>query len=297
MAMRTAYYSKVILFGEYSMIFDATALMIPLTRFSAQWSQPSSLSPEARASNASLRRFADFMGQHEAMRDLLDLQQFNLDLAQGLYLRSDVPSGYGLGSSGMLVAAVYDRYALKKIEDLLQLKSVFGQMESFFHGSSSGIDPLQCFLGQPFRISSQGLSLLPANFMPADIHVFLADTGIKSNTKPLVQYFKKKREDAAYLRDFQNDYVPCVKACIDSLIADRKEDFFSSLRQLTDGQLKFLRPMISDNSIDLFLERPDFHIGFKISGSGGGGYVLGFTDDVEKTRSFMNDTPLLWIKP
>lgn len=294
--MRKEYYSKVILFGEYSMIFDATALMIPLTRFSAKWSQVSPLTSEGRASNASLQRFADYLCQLEEMKDLLDLQHFKQDLAQGLYLRSDVPSGYGLGSSGMLVAAVYDRYALKKMEDLLQLKTVFGKMESFFHGSSSGIDPLQCFLGQPFRISSQGLSLLPPDFMPADIHVFLTDTGIKSNTKPLVQYFKNKREDADYLRGFQNEYVPCVNACIDYLIADRKEDFFTSLRQLTDGQLKFLRPMISDNSIDLFLERPDFHIGFKISGSGGGGYVLGFTDDVEKTLSFMNDAPLLWIK-
>ena len=38
--MRDRYYSKVILFGEYSMIFDATALMIPLKRFSAQWQFP-----------------------------------------------------------------------------------------------------------------------------------------------------------------------------------------------------------------------------------------------------------------
>ena len=40
--MRDRYYSKVILFGEYSMIFDATALMIPLKRFSAQWQFPQS---------------------------------------------------------------------------------------------------------------------------------------------------------------------------------------------------------------------------------------------------------------
>ena len=45
--------------------------------------------------------------------------------------------------------------------------------------------------------------------------------------------------------------------------------------------------MITDNSIDLFLEKPDFHIGFKISGSGGGGYVLGFTDDMEQTNAFL----------
>ena len=71
--------------------------------------------------------------------------------------------------------------------------------------------------------------------------------------------------------------------------------FFKALRQLTDGQLRFLRPMITDDSIDLFLERPDFNIGFKISGSGGGGYVLGFTDDVEQTKVFMEGYSLIWI--
>ena len=289
------YHSKIILFGEYSMIFDATALMVPLKRFSAQWRNASHLSPEAAASNASLQRFADYLSTLDEAKDCIDLMRFNHELQYNLYLDSNVPSGYGLGSSGVLVAAVYDRFALHKSDDLLQMKSLFGKMESFFHGSSSGIDPLQCYLGQPFRITAQGVTLLPEDFIPTDIHVFLADTGTKSNTKPLVQYFKKKRDDASYLRGFQTAYVPCVTACIDHLVAGKKEAFFGSLSQLTDGQLKFLRPMITDNSIDLFLERPDFNIGFKISGSGGGGYVLGFTDDINKTKTFMEGYDLIWI--
>lgn len=289
------YHSKIILFGEYSMIFDATALMVPLSRFSAQWRNASHLSESAAASNASLQRFADYLSTLDEAKDVIDLRRFNHELQYNLFLDSDVPSGYGLGSSGVLVAAVYDHYATQKTDDLLQLKALFGKMESYFHGSSSGIDPLQCYLGQPFRITPQGVSMLPVDFMPDDIHVFLADTGQKSNTKPLVQYFKKKREDMDYLRAFQSDYVPCVSACIDHLVAGEKEAFFSSLRQLTDGQLKFLRPMITDDSIDLFLEKPDFNIGFKISGSGGGGYVLGFTDDVEKTKTFMEGYELIWV--
>ena len=295
-AMRESYYSKVILFGEYSMIFDATALMMPLRLFSAQWSHSSRLMAQgAAASNASLQRFADYLSGLDGIGTYLDLDKFHFDLNHELFLESNVPSGYGLGSSGTLVAAVYDRYAQCKIDDLLELKSLFGKMESFFHGSSSGIDPLQCYLGKPFRISAEGVTLLSDDFIPSEIHVFLADTGKKSNTKPLVQYFKAKREDAEYLQVFQTEYVPCVSACIDGLIAGEKEQFFKSLRQLTDGQLRFLRPMITDDSIDLFLERPDFNIGFKISGSGGGGYVLGFTDDLEKTKAFLGGYDLIWL--
>ena len=277
------------------MIFDVTALMVPLKRFSAQWRNASHLDEGAKASNVSLQRFADYLSTIDEAKDNLDVLRFNHELQYNLYLDSDVPSGYGLGSSGVLVAAVYDRYAMQKQDDLLQLKTLFGKMESYFHGSSSGIDPLQCYLGKPFRITSQGVTLLPEDFIPSDIHVFLADSGKKSNTKPLVQYFKNKREDASYLNAFQSEYVPCVTACIEQLIKGEKSDFFASLRQLTQGQLKFLRPMITDNSIDLFLERPDFNIGFKISGSGGGGYVLGFTDNIEKTKAFMEGYDLIWV--
>jgi mevalonate kinase len=295
--MRYTYYSKVILFGEYSMIFDSTALMIPLRKFSARWRSSSRLMAQgAAASNASLQRFADYLSSLDGIGGVLDMEKFRYELYNEQYLDSNIPSGYGLGSSGTLVAAVYDRYVRKKTDELLQLKTLFGRMESFFHGSSSGIDPLQCYLNQPFRITPQGVTLLPEGFMPSGIHVFLADTGIKSNTKPLVQYFKKKREDEEYLKAFQTTYVPCVSACIDHLVAGEKDAFFVALRQLTDGQLKFLRPMITDNTIDLFLERPDFNIGFKISGSGGGGYVLGFTDDVERAKAFMEGYSLIWVE-
>ena len=168
--MRDRYYSKVILFGEYSMIFDATALMIPLKRFSAQWQFPQSRNlASSLPSNQSLKHFCKYLSENQGLSNLFDFQSFNKDLNDGLFLASNVPSGYGLGSSGTLVAAVYDRYAMQKTDDCLQLKTLFGQMESFFHGSSSGIDPLQCYLGQPFRITPKGLQILSDDFLKKDI--------------------------------------------------------------------------------------------------------------------------------
>ena len=287
--MRERYYSKVILFGEYSMIFDATALMIPLTRFSAQWRFASHLDASGgAASNASLRRFSDYLSTVEEVKDVIDLQRFDRDLQYNLFLDSNVPSGYGLGSSGTLVAAVYEGYAKQKTDDLLQLKMLFGKMESYFHGSSSGIDPLQCYMGKPFKITPVGVQLLSDDFLKKDIHICLIDTKIKSNTKPLVDHFKQQREDTAFLSRFQNEYVPCVTSCIDSMIQGDTNLFFKSLKQLTKGQLEFLRPMITDNTMDLFTADFDFHFGVKISGSGGGGYVLGFTDDVPRANELLS---------
>jgi len=294
--MRERYYSKVILFGEYSMIFDSTALMVPLKNFSAQWRFASHLLAQgSAASNASLQRFADYLSTLNGIKDNLDLQRFNHELYYNLFLDSNVPSGYGLGSSGTLVAAVYDAYAKQKTDDYLKLKEIFGKMESFFHGSSSGIDPLQCYLGQPFKITPKGLQILSDDFLNKDIHICLIDTKIKSNTKPLVNHFKKQRENPEFLRHFQTEYQPCVKACIDTMISGDKELFFNALKQLTKGQLEFLCPMITDNTLDLFTADYDFNFGVKISGSGGGGYVLGFTDDVPKASNLLNGFEVIWL--
>ena len=294
--MRERYYSKVILFGEYSMIFDSTALMVPLKQFSAQWRFASHLLAQgSAASNASLQRFAEYLSTLNGIKDNLDLQRFNHELYYNLFLDSNVPSGYGLGSSGTLVAAVYDAYAKQKTDDYLKLKEVFGKMESYFHGSSSGIDPLQCYLGKPFKITPKGVQILSDDFLNKDIHICLIDTKIKSNTKPLVNHFKKQRNDADFLKRFQKDYVPQVKSCIETMISGDNELFFNSLKKLTKGQLEFLRPMITDNTIDLFTADYDFNFGVKISGSGGGGYVLGFTDDVDKTSDLIKDFEVIWL--
>lgn len=292
--MRERYYSKVILFGEYSMIFDSTALMVPLKRFSAQWRFASS-AQGSTASNASLKRFADYLSTLNDAKEILDLQRLNRDLRYNLYLDSNVPSGYGLGSSGTLVAAVYDGYAKQKTDDLLALKTLFGQMESYFHGSSSGIDPLQCYLGKPFKITPRNVEILNDGFLRNDIHICLIDTKIKSNTKPLVEHFKAQRENPEFLKRFQTEYLPYVKKCINAMIWNDKKVFFSSLRLLTKGQLEFLRPMITDNTLELFTADYDFNFGVKISGSGGGGYVLGFTDDVDATSNLLRDFEVAWL--
>lgn len=293
--MHVNYYSKVILFGEYSMIFDSIALMIPLKRFSAQWRFTDRDKPESIASNRSLSRFLSYLAQNEELSCTLDLQRFRVDLDHGLHLDSNVPSSYGLGSSGTLVAAVYDAYALQKTDDLMDLKRLFGIMESFFHGSSSGIDPLQCYLGEPFKISSEGITRLGDDFLKKDIHVCLIDTKVKSKTGPLVEYFKRQRQDEVYLKGFQTEYVPLVSRCIETMISGNTETFFETLGELSQKQMKFLRPMITDNTIDLFLEKPDFHFGVKISGSGGGGYLLGFTNRPEQAETLLSSYEICWI--
>lgn len=294
--MKTTFYSKIILFGEYSMIFDATALMIPFRNFCAQWQFGDADNKTHCASSNSLLRFCHYLADNESLSQTIDSKAFETDLNRNLFLDSNIPSSYGLGSSGALVAAVYARYATQPIDDMMALKRLFGMMESYFHGSSSGIDPLQCYLAQPFTISSEsGIKLLDEHFLHQSIHVGLIDTTIKSKTAPLVAYFKQQRQDPVFLQHFQEDYLPHVGGCITNIVDAENDAFFAALKLLSEGQMRFLRPMITDNTLPLFEARPDFHFGVKISGSGGGGFLLCFTDDKAAASGLLQDYQVIWI--
>ena len=293
------YYGKVILFGEYSMIFGSPALLMPLYSGSAHWDYIwRNHGKKNYSSNRSLHVFANYLSQNEYFTERIDIQKFNAELKKGLFLDSCIPSGYGVGSSGALTAAVYDRFKTYEIEDPMELKKFLGDMENCFHGSSSGLDPLQCYYGKPFVLKDNKIEILDNGFVPENLHIFLIDSNIKSDTKSLVTYFKEQRNEPRYLKAFDELYVPFVGRCIDSLVAGDADKFFDDLRHLSYYQTVMLRPMITDNVLPLFsLKREDVHFQIKICGSGGGGYFLGFSDDVEKTNAFMaeNGFPITWI--
>ena len=294
--MKDRYWSKLLLFGEYSMIFDGCAVVIPLKRFSASWTRAQGTDDAFLCfSNRELARFRRFLAENPTLAGAVNTSAFADDLADGWALASNVPLGYGLGSSGTVVAAVYDRYADQKTSDAMELKKLFSRMESFFHGSSSGIDPLQCYLGKPFRIGASGIRTLPDAFPEKGIRICLIDTGTKSDTRPLVESFRKQRDDVVFLHDFEQTYLPCVRECTDSLIQGDSERFFPALRQLSASQLRFFRAMIPDSVLSLFESSFEFRFGIKILGSGGGGYMLGFTDNPEKVSGALEGKEVLWI--
>lgn len=301
------YHGKVILFGEYSMIFGSEALLIPYYSTYGEWTsvinRPSERGFE---SNKNLFRFYDYLHKDDRFR-ILDLRRFEMELNAGLFFDSNIPSSYGVGSSGALVAATYDRYKLVEIEDLSKLRVFLADMENCFHGSSSGIDPLQCYIGKPFVLSNQQsavsnrqiVDILSHDFISEDIHIFLIDTEIKSQTSPLVERFKELRKDNDYLHNFNNEYVPLVSQCISNLIAKDDDAFFSNLLSLSKLQKELLPHTIPESFRRYFLtdiNKEGFQV--KLCGAGGGGYLLGFTKDIEKTNDIWNDFgyKITWIK-
>ena len=227
-----------------------------------------------------------------------------MELNAGLFFDSNIPTGYGVGSSGALVAAIYDRFKLVEIEDTNKLIEFLAAMENYFHGSSSGIDPLQCYFGKPFILNGQrtkdnGQQLLSNDFMSEDIHIFLIDTEITSPTAPLVNIFKERRKDNDYLEKFNNEYIPLVNDCISSLIEKNDDGFFNNVSILSKMQTEMLGHTIPENVKDFFffdIDKDGFQV--KLCGAGGGGFLLGFTKDIEKTKDYWQNTEyqIYWVK-
>lgn len=302
------FYGKIILFGEYGIIFDSMALTIPFTHFHGELSFNNDNDRYkytdyefALNSNCQLREFAENLERQKAQKILpvqIDTEALRKDLDKGLYFESSIPQGFGLGSSGALVAAIYSRYVKDKIDggrsvsrkDTLKLKEIFSIMESHFHGRSSGIDPLNSYIKFPLLITSKTQIEtvgIPRNKFNGDSAIFLLNTGHPGKTGPLVNHFIGLCDDAEYFRVITDDYLPLNSYCIGNLINGEMDNFFENLAKLSKLQYNYFTSMIPENFKEVWqagLQSDIFKL--KLCGSGGGGYLLGFTPDFYQTQQF-----------
>lgn len=233
----------------------------------------------------------------------LDLNQFKQDLKSGIAFDSSIPQGFGVGSSGALVAAIYDRYAVNKIDaenfnknELSALKKIFGQMESHFHGKSSGLDPLICYLNLPVVIKSkEDLDTvgLPQQTEESKGAIFLLNTNTPGETQPMVQLFMERMKEKGFRNMVKTELKKYNDECIKSFLKGDFSPLFTNLKHLSALLLQNFSPMIPDAFKDIWkqgIETGDYYL--KLCGSGGGGYILGFTRDFEKAQNQLSQYEL-----
>lgn len=293
------FYSKILLFGEYGIIKDSKGLSIPYNFFKGALKWDNNPSEMAQKSNKSLKAFAGYLKNlQEQEKNLVsfDMEAMDKDIANGMYFDSSIPQGYGIGSSGALVAAIYDRYANDKItvlenltrEKLLQLKKIFGKMESFFHGKSSGLDPLNSYLSLPILINSKDnieSTSIPSQNTNGKGAVFLLDSGMTGETAPMVQIFMEKMKQEGFRNMVKTQFIKHTDACVEDFLNGNVKSLFGNLKQLSHVVLDHFKPMIPAKFHQLWkqgIETNDYYL--KLCGSGGGGYILGFTQDLDKAK-------------
>jgi mevalonate kinase len=298
------FYAKILLFGEYGIIKDSKGLAIPFNAFKGALRFTEG-QPEDTAvrSNVYLKSYATYLKNQvteERLDVSFDFERLDTDLEKGMYFDSSIPMGYGIGSSGAIVAAIYDRYADEKVsvlgsltrEKLLALKGQFAIMESHFHGTSSGLDPLNSYLSLPILIHAKDhveSTPIPSQNQAGKGAVFLLDSGITGETAPMVQLFMENLKNKQFEEVMREQFVQYTDACIDHFLSGNIRSLFSDLRKLSGVVFDHFKPMIPANFHDIWqkgLETDTYYL--KLCGSGGGGYFLGFTQDLEATKKALD---------
>ncbi|MEM8908181.1 MAG: mevalonate kinase, partial [Bacteroidota bacterium] len=175
----------------------------------------------------------------------------------------------------------------EQTEDLGQLKAHLARIEACFHGASSGIDPLICLLQVAILMESkqvlQRVDLPDGQQLGGTI--FLLNTHLPRKTAPLVQLFQEKCKSPYYDRRCQSELAPLTDNAIHAFLNPQWSLLFEWIHEIGHFQYRYFIEMIPEAFRPVWLDGlSDDLYKLKLCGAGGGGFILGFTEDWAKTQ-------------
>ena len=284
------FFSKILLFGEYGIIKNSKAIVIPYKKYYGSLKFSSKLNNVQKDSNINLKQLSKYVKSNEFVSNKINTLKLDSDIENGLYFESTIPESYGLGSSGAVVAAIYESYKQELAINLEinDLKLILSNIESFFHGQSSGIDPLSCYVQKPLLVESKN-SINTIDIPPQNINskrtLFLLDTECKGNTQGLVEIFLNKLRRKDFEVFFENEFAVATNNSITNFLERKYEDFENNFIELSKKTFNNFQEMIPINYKNLWMdgiEKKDYYL--KLCGSGGGGFLIGLTTDLDKVQ-------------
>lgn len=266
--MDRAYPAKVLLFGEHTVLRGGSGLAVPYPRFALRWKHGT---PDRR-----LIDLAEGLEEPNWWR-YLDLTTFRQAVTNGWFLEGNIPLGYGLGSSGAVCAAIFDRFRVSDYYPATEaLRRTLAKLEGHFHGESSGTDPLVSYLDQPVLLGdgSPREVLLPDNWQR---NFFLYDTGKERQATPFIRTFTE-RYDGGEGPTIKRDWTAAADAAVSALIDGDRSTLKQRFREISTYQLAHFSDFIPESLHDRW--QTDAYA-LKLCGAGGGGMMLGWTDNRE----------------
>lgn len=291
MKREQSYPSKVLLLGEYTVLLGSNALAVPFHTFHGNWCDR----PMQDTMKSLMLEWVVYLREKvKAFPVEFDIDDLEKELEDGLGFCSNIPVGYGLGSSGAITAAVWDRYG-RDLSDMDQLLKVLSTMESFFHGKSSGLDPLVSLSNRPVLTGRK--TTYPKqecwDAFGLKKHLFLWNSGEERRTSALVKRFTEDLQDPVYHLAVTRDLIPQNDNAINALLVNDTATFDKAWRRISELQIELFRNMIPGpvrKRWETGLEKG--HYFFKLCGAGGGGFFLvyapqTFPEDVKDQKELM----------
>ncbi len=261
--------AKVLLFGEYTVLLGGDALAMPFNSLSAHWDKSEEV-------DESLLLFLDYLGKQTNLFSLIDataLDQLFKEIQKGLVLKSNIPIGYGLGSSATVCSAVWSFISKKDLNlSIKELKHVFSTLEGFYHGTSSGVDPLVSYFEKAIKISSEGSSLMEKPSL--DIPAYLYDSLLPRAGKQYIHWFTDHIETNKSFRTKMEELTILNNELIQGTSSDHK----STIQAISEIQWQYMAPMIPEELRGFWKDSLRDEDSFcKLCGAGGGGMFLYFS--------------------
>lgn len=262
--------------GEHTVLFGHPALALPWFGRTAKWTRK----PEG--TDEGMIRFGQFLETHEQLSEVIDISSYQAFAASGGYLDSNIPFGYGLGSSGSFCAAVLDRFSNPDREDRVIVLARLRQLESFFHGQSSGLDPMISFYQKPIYLHSGEMEFPEVRHdgLFTEYPVCLIDSKIERNTQQLIQRFKQHMEQKSFRDQLVGPLVDANERLIQAFIEGHEAELRESWIAISRYSQQVFSEMIP-TAINVFWKEglmQGSHF-CKLCGAGGGGLFLCYIAD------------------
>lgn len=258
--------SKLLIAGEFTVLTGGDALAIPFYTYSGKWKKLEDPDPL-------LYPFGEYLLQ----ADFIDSGRLIHDLTEGWQFKSDIPAGYGLGSSGALTAAVYHHYRISTSEVTEEIQSQLARMEDYFHGKSSGFDPLISYQNQAYAVLDHTLTPLAAPYGPGDaghLQLYLLDSGTLRGKINSIEWFYNELVH----QNFSNQIrilTEYNRNLVQAWIQGETEKLAEWFRKISMLQFEYFQPLIAPSVLTLWAKGLDTQEYFiKLCGKGGGGYYL-----------------------
>lgn len=270
---RTHFPSKVILFGEYLVLFGGDALAIPFQTFSMQIAKQ----PQVDFKNA-ISDFSNYLLSHPLFKNRID-ESLLVSFFDSHSLESKIPMGYGLGSSGAVVASFYETFISDKKESLVEIQQELASMEAFFHEKSSGLDPLTSYIQEPILIQQEipkKISLQEPVLSP----FWLFDSGIVRKAHEAIHIFKELMTQDAFQKDLKEKMLPLNQSIIQKMIEGI--EIQNEIKELSQLQFELFEALIPISVKEIWqkgLETNRYYM--KLCGAGKGGFFLIYSKDKE----------------
>ena len=281
--MPTTYPAKILLFGEHTVLRGSRGLAVPYPNFSLHWAHGT---PDTE-----LLSFGEFLFTCGPALPMLRVDELLRDLRAGARLEGNIPLGYGLGSSGAVCAAILDRYGTAAVNTMATaaLQQLLARMEGFFHGQSSGTDPLVCYLQQPLLLGggAAGGIILPKRWQSG---WFLLDTGISRSAAPLIERVARAYEEQPAL--FEREWRQPTERAIAAVVNGNEEQLREAFAAVSAFQLRYTPFLIPEVYRGWWNGAGAYYL--KVCGAGGGGMLLGLANDVAETRRVLG-ARALWL--